>query len=121
VGVGHPGHKDAVPAYVLRDFPKADAPWLDDLLRGVEDGAGELARQDWAGFQNKVALRLNPPRPGKPAPSGLRSDAGDAPATRTVAAVPGRPGEANAERPTEASTGPQAPRSPFQRLADRFR
>ena len=30
MGVGHPGHKDAVPGYVLRDFPKADADWLDD-------------------------------------------------------------------------------------------
>ncbi|MEM1101828.1 MAG: aminoacyl-tRNA hydrolase, partial [Pseudomonadota bacterium] len=39
LGIGHPGHKDAVPGYVLRDFPKADGAWLDDLMRGISDGA----------------------------------------------------------------------------------
>jgi PTH1 family peptidyl-tRNA hydrolase len=109
VGVGHPGHKDAVPGYVLRDFPKADGAWLDDLLRGVEDGAEALARQDWAGFQNKVALRLNPPRPSKPAP-GTQGAAG-APAPLPPAAG----------GPTSPLPVAEAPRSPFQRLADRFR
>ncbi|MEO1026120.1 MAG: aminoacyl-tRNA hydrolase, partial [Pseudomonadota bacterium] len=27
MGVGHPGHKDAVPHYVLKDFAKADQDW----------------------------------------------------------------------------------------------
>lgn len=62
MGVGHPGHKDAVPGYVLRDFPKADRDWLDDMLRGVADGAAHLAEGDTGRFQNAVALRLNPPR-----------------------------------------------------------
>jgi PTH1 family peptidyl-tRNA hydrolase len=31
LGIGHPGHKDAVAGYVLHDFAKADADWLDDL------------------------------------------------------------------------------------------
>ncbi|RME17075.1 MAG: aminoacyl-tRNA hydrolase, partial [Alphaproteobacteria bacterium] len=39
LGIGHPGHKDRVTAWVLADFPKADEVWLDDLLRGVSDGA----------------------------------------------------------------------------------
>jgi PTH1 family peptidyl-tRNA hydrolase len=38
IGVGHPGHKDRVAAYVLNDFAKADEDWLDDLLRGIGDG-----------------------------------------------------------------------------------
>lgn len=63
MGVGHPGHKDAVPGYVLRDFAKADEAWLDDMLRGVSDGAEALARGDTGAFSNAVALRLNPPRP----------------------------------------------------------
>jgi len=29
MGVGHPGHKDAVAGYVLHDFHKADADWPD--------------------------------------------------------------------------------------------
>ena len=43
MGVGHPGHKDAVPVYVLKDFARSDAEWLDDVLRGVSDGAPHLA------------------------------------------------------------------------------
>ena len=64
MGVGHPGHKDAVPGYVLRDFPKADQDWLDDVLRGCADGAPHLAVGDSARFMNAVALRVNPPRSG---------------------------------------------------------
>ncbi len=98
LGVGHPGHKDAVPGYVLHDFPKADGAWLDDLLRGIEDGAPDLARGDMAAFQNKVALRLNPPRSSKsPAP---------APALATPEPEPPKPPDS---------------RTPLQRLADRFR
>ncbi|MCF6445632.1 aminoacyl-tRNA hydrolase [Nereida sp. MMG025] len=63
MGVGHPGHKDAVPGYVLRDFPKADQGWLDDVLRGISDGAPYLADGDTAKFLNAVALRAAPPRP----------------------------------------------------------
>ncbi|WP_299296545.1 aminoacyl-tRNA hydrolase [uncultured Tateyamaria sp.] len=64
LGVGHPGHKDAVPGYVLRDFPKVDAGWLDDVLRGCADGAPHLARGDGPKFMNAVALRVAPPRSG---------------------------------------------------------
>ena len=64
LGVGHPGHKDAVPGFVLRDFPKADQDWLDDVLRGVSDGAPALADGDAARFSNAVAMRVNPPRSG---------------------------------------------------------
>lgn len=99
LGVGHPGHKDAVPAYVLHDFPKAEREgWLEDLLRGIEDGAPALAQGDWSGFQNKVALRLNPPRSSKPAPE-----------TAPRPSVP-------APEPPEDEA-----RSPLQRLVDRFR
>ena len=41
MGIGHPGHKDLVARYVLHDFAKADETWLDDLLRGLCDGAVE--------------------------------------------------------------------------------
>lgn len=80
LGVGHPGHKDAVPGYVLSDFPKADADWLDDVLRGCSDGAPYLAQGDGAKFLNAVALRVSPPRsggskekPAKPTPSAPKA------------------------------------------------
>ncbi|SEW37599.1 peptidyl-tRNA hydrolase [Cognatiyoonia koreensis] len=62
MGIGHPGHKDAVPGYVLRDFPKADATWLDDVLRGVSDGIADLVAGDSGRFLNAIALRVAPPR-----------------------------------------------------------
>ena len=69
LGIGHPGHKDAVAGYVLHDFARADQDWLDDLLRGISDGAAALAEGDGGKFMNAVALRTNPPRIN-PKPSG---------------------------------------------------
>lgn len=103
LGIGHPGHKDAVAAYVLNDFAKADANWLDDLLRGIGDGAPRLAAGDSAAFLNAVALRVAPPR----------ASTGKAP-----------PPAAPAGAPVAAATPPAPPedtRSPLQKLADRFR
>ena len=85
LGIGHPGHKDAVAAYVLHDFAKADQDWLDDLLRGISDGAAALAEGDAARFMNAVALRTAPPRSsgreeGKSAPSPKTPPLAEAPA-----------------------------------------
>ncbi|MBV1866282.1 MAG: aminoacyl-tRNA hydrolase [Marinosulfonomonas sp.] len=66
IGVGHPGHKDRVAGYVLHDFAKADDDWLDDLLRGISDGAPELAGGDAGKFMNAVALRIKPPQKSSP-------------------------------------------------------
>ena len=68
MGVGHPGHKDAVAGYVLRDFPKADADWLDDELRGISDGIAELVAGHGDKFLNAIALRVAPARSSKSAP-----------------------------------------------------
>jgi PTH1 family peptidyl-tRNA hydrolase len=73
MGIGHPGHKDAVAGYVLNDFAKADAEWLDDLLRGISDGAAALAVGDLVKFQNAVALRVAPPRSSTRRPRPTRS------------------------------------------------
>ncbi|MEM9098737.1 MAG: aminoacyl-tRNA hydrolase [Pseudomonadota bacterium] len=66
MGIGHPGDKAQVSGYVLHDFAKSDQDWLDPLIQGIGEGAQKLAEGDYAGFQNAVALRINPPRP-KPA------------------------------------------------------
>lgn len=85
LGIGHPGHKDAVSGYVLRDFSKADQDWLDDLLRGISDGAGQLAQDDSAKFMNAVALRVAPPRSstGKAKPKTAEKPAEDTAANDT--------------------------------------
>lgn len=112
LGVGHPGHKDRVPAYVLSDFAKADQSWLDDVLRGMADGAPHLADGEGPKFLNAVALRVAPPRSS----------------TGTKKAIP-KPDPSNATpKASKPETAPQAsdpapedPRSAIQKLADRFR
>lgn len=82
MGIGHPGHKDRVAGYVLSDFAKADEAWLDDLLRGISEGAVALAEGDGARFQNAVALRVAPPRSSnRAAPAGKPAPAPQAPET----------------------------------------
>jgi PTH1 family peptidyl-tRNA hydrolase len=105
LGVGHPGHKDRVPSYVLHDFAKADRDWLDDVLRGVSDGAPYLAEGDAAKFSNAVALRTNPPRSGTGQKAAKKPEAAPAPATSPAS----EPAEDASEK------------SPLQRLMDRFR
>ena len=109
LGVGHPGHKEAVPGYVLHDFAKSDQDWLDDVLRGVSDGAEHLATGDSGRFLNAVSLRVSPPRSGTGTKSATRDEA--APAAR----------EAPAAAPGDAAPAADEDRSPFQKLLDRFR
>jgi PTH1 family peptidyl-tRNA hydrolase len=62
LGIGHPGHKDAVAGYVLHDFAKTDRDWLDPVLQGLSEGADALAKGYDAKFLNAVALRVSPPK-----------------------------------------------------------
>lgn len=107
LGVGHPGHKDAVPGYVLRDFAKSDQDWLDDVLRGVSDGAPALAQGDKARFLNAVSLRVAPPRSGTGTARPKSDDAKPKQATPQPAPEP----------EPQAADG----RSALQKLVDRFR
>ena len=101
LGIGHPGRKDLVSHYVLQDFAKADAEWLDDLLRGIGDGAPSLADGRTDRFQNAVAQRAAPAKPAKPE----------------------KPAPADRAQPAEKPQEPAAEdtRSPLQKLVDRFR
>ncbi|MGJ8544566.1 MAG: aminoacyl-tRNA hydrolase [Sulfitobacter sp.] len=115
LGVGHPGNKDAVPGYVLRDFAKAEQDWLDDVLRGLSDGAPFLAQDDSAKFSNAVAQRIAPPRPSTG--TGTRKPQASVAATQPPATQPPAP-PTKAPSP-EAPT--QDPRSAMQKLVDRFK
>lgn len=106
IGVGHPGHKDRVPGYVLSDFAKADQDWLDDMLRGISDGAPHLTADDSARFLNAVGLRVAPARKS----TGTRKDV---PETASAGTAPG----GNGATPEAEPDG----RSALQRLVDRFR
>lgn len=95
IGIGHPGDKDRVAAYVLSDFAKIDQGWIEDLLRGISEGAAALAEGDTTRFMNAVSLRTAPPRSSKVT----------APEAKPVA----EPGPEETER------------SALQKLMDRFR
>ena len=74
LGVGHPGHKDAVMPHVLGDFSKADQQWLVPLLDTIAENARLLINGDDNGFMNKLALAVGgdgadrPQRPSTPDP-----------------------------------------------------
>lgn len=59
IGVGHPGHKDAVMPWVLGDFSKEERGWMDPLLETLADNAGLLLRGDEGGLMNKLAIVVN--------------------------------------------------------------
>jgi peptidyl-tRNA hydrolase, PTH1 family len=59
LGVGHPGQKELVMAYVLSDFHKADAEWVEALLAAVARAAPLLAAGEDEKFQGEV-MRLAP-------------------------------------------------------------
>lgn len=61
IGVGHPGTKSRVVSHVLHNFSKAEEDWLVPLLSAIAEAAPWLARDDDAGFLNKVAATLKPP------------------------------------------------------------
>ena len=98
LGIGHPGDKNRVAGYVLADLAKAEADWLDDLLRGISDGAAALADGEGAKFHNAVSLRTAPPRSST-----------------------GTQKKAEPKAAPEPEQEMEDTRSPLQKLVDRFR
>lgn len=114
MGIGHPGHKDRVAAYVLHDFAKSDEEWLDDELRGIGDGAPHLAADDAGKFLNAVAMRTAPPRPS----TGQRRPVGDGMPKVTPAAKTEAPA-----RPAPSPAAPDEGKAPtaLERLMNKFK
>lgn len=121
IGIGHPGVKDRVAGYVLSDFARDEAGWLEEVLRGISEGAPALAAGDGARFQSAVALRTAPTPPASERAAG-----------RGAAAAAGRGGEAgrpDAGAPAAPAPAPAAAgsaeagrnRGLLARLAERFR
>jgi peptidyl-tRNA hydrolase, PTH1 family len=67
IGVGHPGEKTRVHGHVLGAFTKTELAWFLPLVDAIVEAAPWLARDDDAGFMNKIAVTLNPP-PKNPKP-----------------------------------------------------
>jgi PTH1 family peptidyl-tRNA hydrolase len=73
LGIGHPGHKDAVMPWVLGDFSRADLEWLEPLLSTLADNAELLLKRDDNTLMNKLAIAVN----GDPADREQRPDTPD--------------------------------------------
>jgi PTH1 family peptidyl-tRNA hydrolase len=69
IGVGHPGHRDAVSHYVLHDFAKTDSAWLEPLIEGIARGVPHLLAGNDAKFMNEVARVARPPKNEKHPPA----------------------------------------------------
>jgi PTH1 family peptidyl-tRNA hydrolase len=87
IGVGHPGAKERVPGYVLRDFAKADAEWLGPLLDAIGEHAPLLAEGKDSTFANRLheALAGDTPKAKSESEAAPPSDAG--PKTETAASA----------------------------------
>ena len=114
IGVGHPGHKDRVPSYVLNDFAKADQGWLEDVIRGIGEGAPDLAKGDEGRFMNAIARRVAPARSSTGVKAGGKKNV-EAAAAQKVAKPKPKPEAVQ-------SDGPEAEpeKTMLQKLVDRF-
>ncbi|GAN00497.1 peptidyl-tRNA hydrolase [alpha proteobacterium U9-1i] len=74
LGVGHPGHKDQVHGYVLSDFHKAEAEWVDRMLDALAKAAPLLAKGEDEKFQGEV-MRLAPAAKADPRKPSAGDDA----------------------------------------------
>jgi peptidyl-tRNA hydrolase, PTH1 family len=66
LGVGHPGVKELVHAYVLQNFDAEEMVWVTPLVDAVAEALPQLIKDDAPGFMTKVALILKPPPPKPP-------------------------------------------------------
>lgn len=58
LGIGHPGDKSLVHAYVLSDFAKAERPWVEDICAAIAGHAGLLLAGDQGGFQGRIMAEM---------------------------------------------------------------
>ncbi|MCY4191723.1 MAG: aminoacyl-tRNA hydrolase [Rhodospirillaceae bacterium] len=68
LGIGHPGDKNLVSGYVLRDFTKADRKIVDHVVEVVVESLPILIAGDDNRFMTRVSHVLNPPPPKPPGP-----------------------------------------------------
>jgi len=61
LGIGHPGDKARVHAYVLSDFAKAEGPWVEALCAAIAKNAALLAQNALELFQTRVHLAMGKP------------------------------------------------------------
>ena len=56
LGIGHPGDKNRVHGYVLKDFAKAEKDWVESLMVALARHADLLVQGDMPAYMSKVAM-----------------------------------------------------------------
>ena len=79
LGIGHPGDRNRVAGHVLKDFSKADRPWLEKMVQAVADATPLLLAGKEADFMTRVALLTQPPKPKNPAPDKTKPETENGP------------------------------------------
>lgn len=69
LGIGHPGMKALVEAYVLQNFLPEERLWVAPMIEAVATAMPLLVADDAPGFMSKVALILKPNKPKEPRPA----------------------------------------------------
>ena len=112
IGVGHPGRKEMVPSYVLHDFAKADADWLEPMLDAFAEEAGLIAQGKDGAFASKVHERL-----GKDSIEGKDSIKGKGTGEAAADTAAERGPLARREASPVQSASPRTSTSPFALLS----
>ena len=60
LGIGHPGSKERVLGWVLGDFAKSEADWVEALCTACADQAADVAEGQDARFQTSVQKAMAP-------------------------------------------------------------
>jgi PTH1 family peptidyl-tRNA hydrolase len=60
IGIGHPGMRELVEAYVLQNFTGEERQWLEPLIGAIAEAAPVLVGNDTGAFMSKVAHILKP-------------------------------------------------------------
>ena len=115
IGVGHPGNKQAVAGYVLRDFPKSHLEWLDPLLAAIAEHMPFLVADDASRFLGSVASSTQQDdaddksgqTSGQPPPDSARAGK----RARKPSARSRPDGKQSAKRPSQADLARKSARS----------
>ncbi len=113
LGIGHPGHKGEVAAYVLRKPPLDERIAVEQSISKSLDAVELMLKGDMSKAVTQIHAKPQRPKPPKPAPSGpgeaaASSGPAPAPATATAPAPAPVPGPAaDAKVAASASALPQ--------------
>ncbi len=79
LGIGHPGDRNRVTGHVLKNFSKADRPWVEKMVGAAADAVPLLLAGKKADFTTRVALLTQPAKPKRPAPDKAKPKTEDGP------------------------------------------